>query len=318
MSYPLHNLTPEEASVLYKIFDIKSLDEERLIQKLSKLLLPVGGTFQKGLTYDEYIEKIAVHRNINLDDFNTVFKREQHLLESIFTQNFNSLSKEEKQEFLTELEKSSVEPSVGKTEIASIASLAAIGYVKITGFPAYMFASSAVAKMASLVGVTLKFGFYTGMSSTIKLLTGKLGVAILGGVLLFKAIKSMRSNGVVGLKRQGNVIFNGNYEAAEKAFIYLASLRLKKVQEIDNSLLKHNCDADNMLRKINSHQVQISELESKIITLKKEQDIYLKEKNEFSNDLNSISKEMDVLEQNKRSITDSKPKYKSTKGVIKF
>lgn len=60
--------------------------------------------------------------------------------------------------------------------------------VEVSGFAFYTTATSLVATFAGLFGLTLPFGFYTGLTSTIEVLANPLFIIplLLGGGILFR------------------------------------------------------------------------------------------------------------------------------------
>ncbi|MBD0824423.1 glycoside hydrolase family 18 protein [Aestuariibaculum marinum] len=237
--YPFYIFSDKtEMEVLYQIFQMKEPDQVKLEKNISRLLLPMGGIAQSGLSYDQFIDKIAKHRVISVPDFETISMKEKFLFKQISKQNIENMSIEEREALNQMLKEEAEKKGFSTAEVASVSSLAGIGAAQLSGFGVYMLASSTVASVASLVGVTLPFAFYTTMSSVISFAIGPVGV-LLAAIPLYKTFKDVRSWD--DLKDKGNqiykglkVFFSGNYEMAEIIFSYFAATRILKLEEYEN------------------------------------------------------------------------------------
>jgi hypothetical protein len=265
--YPFHILdNKEEKEVLYKIFQMKDADLELLENKISKLLLPVGGILQSGLDYMGFISKIAEKRDISLPVSGSMLEKEKFLFQEISKQNLENMTvaqrKELQQKLLIEAEKK----GLSNSEIASISSLAGIGAAQLSGFGIYLLASSTVGAISSLVGVTLPFAFYTGMSSAIGIAIGPIGL-LLAAIPLYKTFKDVRS--VADFKEKGlemykgfKILATGNVELSEMVFTYFAGMRILKMEDYDQQILK-------AFEKIKNNN-QIMEEKQRLLDLEKE------------------------------------------------
>lgn len=231
--FPLAMLTSEEKEVLYKMFNVKPspTSNDELIKKMGNLLLPAGGLFQKKLSYEHLLLKIANNRNINLEKNTSLYEKEQKLFLEIFQDNYNEMDAAEKEEFLFSLKKK----GLSKDQVASVAALATLGMAQLSGFGIYLLASSTVGAITSALGITLSFGFYTAMSSIISFAIGPVGL-ILAAVPLYKSFKDVRNIDDFKIKlksiyKSGAIIIKGNYEGAEIIVKYFASLRIMKIHE---------------------------------------------------------------------------------------
>ncbi|MEJ4088318.1 hypothetical protein NPQ18_08590 [Galbibacter orientalis] len=224
--------------VLYQIFQMKEADKTKLEKSISKLLLPAGGVLQSGLSYMQFMEKIASKREITLPVTASIPEKEKVLYKDIVNQNLESMSDEERGHFNSQLMIEAEKKGFNKTEVASMGSLVGIGAAQLSGFGIYMLASSTVATISGLVGVTLPFAFYTTMSSVISFVIGPAGI-ILAAIPLYKTVKDVRSWD--DLKEKGmqlykgiKVFAKGNYELAEVIFSYFAATRILKLAEYEN------------------------------------------------------------------------------------
>ncbi|WP_337900831.1 hypothetical protein [Galbibacter orientalis] len=239
MKYPFHIFdNKKEMEVLYQIFQMKEADKTKLEKSISKLLLPAGGVLQSGLSYMQFMEKIASKREITLPVTASIPEKEKVLYKDIVNQNLESMSDEERGHFNSQLMIEAEKKGFNKTEVASMGSLVGIGAAQLSGFGIYMLASSTVATISGLVGVTLPFAFYTTMSSVISFVIGPAGI-ILAAIPLYKTVKDVRSWD--DLKEKGmqlykgiKVFAKGNYELAEVIFSYFAATRILKLAEYEN------------------------------------------------------------------------------------
>ena len=331
MSYPISILNSKEKQVLFNLFNLKNSSDLVLENKVAKLLLPVGGLLQSSLSYDEFLNKLAAKRAINVRQQITLFDKEQYILKNIFSQELGGLSEEEKIKLNKQLETAAKEGGLSKSEITSITSLTTIGLAQASGFGVYLLASSTVGAISGLVGVSLPFAFYTTMSSVINIAIGPVGF-ILACIPLYKTFKNVRSlndlkDKFSNILKNSKTILKGNYELAEIVFKYMASLRLIKTQEIKETLQKENHNAVLVQTKVNAHQVLITNLQSKINKLKEEQEQYINEKLELSNQYNHINKNIQKLEFEYENILNAKyvkevenvkeveKKFKSSEGI---
>lgn len=312
MGYPINILNNKEKQVLLNLFNLKENNDEALKKKIAKLLLPVGGFLQSSLSYDEFLNKLASKRALNISHKTTLFDKEQYILKNIFSQELDSLSEEEKIKLNKQLEAAAKEGGLSKSQISSITSLTTIGLAQASGFGVYLLASSTVGAISGLVGVSLPFAFYTAMSSVINIAIGPVGF-ILACIPLYKTFKNVRSlndlkDKFSNIWKNSKTLFKGNYELAEIAFKYMASLRLIKTQEIKTTLQKENDNAVIVNAKVNAHQVLITNVQLKIDELKAEQEKYMSEKLEFSNQFNHINQNIQKLEDDYENILNPKNK----------
>lgn len=209
-----------------------------LKKNISKLLLPAGGILQSGLSYIRFMEKIASKREITLPVTASIPEKEKKLYQQIVNQNLESMSDEEREHFNYQLMTEAEKKGFNKAEVASMGALVGIGAAQLSGFGVYMLASSTVAAISGLVGVTLPFAFYTTMSSVISFAIGPVGF-ILAAIPLYKTVKDVGS--WEDLKEKGiqlykglKVFAKGNYELAEVIFSYFAATRILKLAEYEN------------------------------------------------------------------------------------
>ncbi|MFV1449141.1 hypothetical protein VBZ51_08335 [Maribacter sp. HS] len=244
--YPIDDLTREEIQVLYNLFSIENKDKEheKLTKKLSKILLPGNGLLQSGLSYSKFIEKIAIKNNIDLPKDASFYEKEKTLFVKLFAKSYNDMSDLEKEKLIKALS----DNGLSKEQVASVTALATIGAAQLSGFGVYLLASSTVGTLSSVVGVTLPFAFYTGMSKVISIAIGPVGF-LLAAYPIYKSYRGISSvdefidrskDHYQNIAKGSSTFLKGNYELAETVFNYLAGLRIMKVKQIEDKILTLN------------------------------------------------------------------------------
>jgi len=273
----LSKLSPEELDVLHKIINSKDASITEIISKYGKLTLPFGGVLQEKLSYESILDKIAKKNNIKLTNTNPLFEKEKELFQKLFILEYENLSEEEKEEFVKGLE----EKGLDQKQIASITSLAAISAAQLSGFGIYLLASSTVGAITSVLGVTLPFAFYSGMSSVISVVIGPIGFLVLGYGLYrsFRHIKSLDEAADI-FKQSGKAIKNffvGNLEQAEMAFKFITSVKILRVKNLEESMQKYiesnkefEIQKNELNSKKNEAEKQIDKIQNEIAELQKQ------------------------------------------------
>lgn len=288
MKYPFHIFdNKKEMEVLYQIFQMKKADKTKLEKNISKLLLPVGGMFQSGLSYIQFMEKIASKREITLPVTGSTAEKEGILYHAIVNQNLESMSDEEREYYNSQLILEAEKKGINKSEVASIGTIVGIGAAQLSGFGIYMMASSTIGAISGLVGVTLPFAFYTTMSSVISVAIGPVGL-LLAAIPLYKTFKDVRS--LDDLKEKGKqfykglkVFATGNYELAEVIFSYFAATRILKLAEYGN--------------RYNQYQDKVKATSELVENKQKLYDIEAEKQTSIKNEINILEQQIDVLKE---------------------
>lgn len=304
MNYPLNILHSQELEVLYKMFNLQKKEDKkrRLELKLSKLLLPAKGLFQKGMDYPEFLNKIAEKNKIKFLKTDSIYKKESTLFVKLFSNNFNNLSETEKKNFLNELQAK----GLTKDQVASITALSTIGAAQLSGFGVYLLASSTVGALSSALGVALPFAFYTGMSKVISIAIGPVGL-LLAAYPIYRSYKGVnswddfknRSNDHYSLLlKEGGSLVLGNYEHAETVFNYWAGLRIMKIHEKEIEISKNEKSIEELTHKKSKVSQEKIDIDLKIgafdekITSEEHEILLLKRKiSEHENKIEAIKKE---------------------------
>ncbi len=155
--------------------------------------------FRDTINYHEIVQWVA--REMGVPDATVkaqpTFELERKILEKFFEDLWDRLTPAQREEALRRLEKELGKPIPNKKAIAALggaAALTALGAaVSLSGFAFYTTMSVVIYTMGSLLGITFPFAVYTGASSLVALLTGPIGMVLVGvlvgsaAVLLGKA-----------------------------------------------------------------------------------------------------------------------------------
>ncbi len=122
----------------------------------------------KKITYSEYTNKVLEHK-ITL---------------RVFKETYDKLSKEQKKEFNQQVVKLAKES--GNSAIKAGSVIATLTAANLSGFGVYLLATTTLSTITGLIGVTLPFAAYTGLSSIISLAIGPLGWTAGGLYAIYK------------------------------------------------------------------------------------------------------------------------------------
>lgn len=222
----LSEMTAEQKAPLIKILGLKDKDSKSILERLSKILLPVKGFWQNPLSYKEFLEKIAEKNNEKLEFSKNIVSFEELLYIRLYAKEFAKLTAEEKEQIFKELEKAGLD----KNQIASLSGIAAIGAAQLSGFGIYVLASSTLGAITSMLGLTLPFAIYTGMSSLISFVIGPIGFLVMG-IAIYRSFKNVKSwdEAVDIFKASWKEISSftvGDYDRGLMAFKYIAATRI--------------------------------------------------------------------------------------------
>lgn len=283
----LQKLSVQEREPLVKILGLKNGSPETIDEKFCKTILPVGGFFQKAPNYIEVLHKIAENNNIQVDGLEEgingvklskpISVVESDLFTKLFSVEFEKMTNEEKAQFKAILK----ENGMSSEQIASLTSLGAVTAAQISGFGIYVLASSTVGAITSLLGITLPFAFYTGMSSAISVVIGPIGFLVIG-VMLWRSFRKVKSfdEALDILKSTGKKIKGfvmGDIEKVTIIFKYIASARIIKIENLKK------------------REVEIS---GNIKDLENQGSLITREENSIKNDIDNLKAEIFRLNSN--------------------
>lgn len=269
----LTEMTIEQKAPIVKILGLKNNDNKTIIDKLSKILLPVGGFLQTPLNYNQYIEKIASENNEDIDFSLGIANAEKELYLKLFQQEFEKLTEQEKENIYKELEKAGLD----KNQISSLSGISAIGAAQLSGIGIYLLASSTLGAITSVLGFTLPFAFYTGMSSIISFVIGPVGFLVMG-VLIYRSFKNVKSwdEALELLKTSWEDVKSlmlGDKTRGTLAFKYLAATRIVLTENFRNQIEKNTSQMELKKNVISRIYEEIDDNEKEIKSVKKNKNV---------------------------------------------
>ena len=108
-----------------------------------------------------------------VDQFKKMDKNKQGKILEEMVQKLNSLSPDDLKNFKDKMNINNItNESIKKILLGGGVYSMFAGAVGIVGFPAYIFLTSFIGGISSIIGITLPFGVYTGAASTMKFLDG--------------------------------------------------------------------------------------------------------------------------------------------------
>lgn len=237
----LSEMTAEQKAPLNKILGLKDKNSKSILERLSKILLPVKGFWQNPLSYKEFLEKIAEKNNEKLEFSKNIVSFEESLYIRLYAKEFAKLTAEEKEQIFKELEKAGLD----KNQIASLSGIAAIGAAQLSGFGIYVLASSTLGAITSMLGLTLPFAIYTGMSSLISFVIGPIGFLVMG-IAIYRSFKNVKSwdEAVDIFKASWKEISSftvGDYDRGLMAFKYIAATRIVLRENFNKEIELEKC-----------------------------------------------------------------------------
>lgn len=295
----LQEMTPEQKEPLAKILGLKDQSDSEVIKKFSKMLLPAKGWLQEPMNYDQVLKAIAEKNDEVIDFSKGTVTAEKELYLKLFQNEFEKLSEEEKQKIILELEKA----GLNKDQISSLSGITAISVAQLSGFGIYMLASTTLGAITSMLGLTLPFAVYTGMSSAISFIIGPVGFLVMG-VMIYRSFRHVKSWEEVQeiLKGSWNEIvtlFSGDYDGATQCFKYLAASRIV----LEENFNKEKNDNEEEIQSVNQRTVEIlKEIETQKVEIRNIQHVAGQKKDtiyrieneirEKQNEINRISSEI--------------------------
>lgn len=128
-------------------------------------------------------------------------------------------------------------------QLNSINTVSLLTVANLSGFGMYIMASTVVGGISGVLGITLPFTFYMGMSSFLSFITGPIGWVFGLGYLAYtfrndniESVVEKISNQFFALKKQ----YTGDYDYVETVVIFITSNRLllsKKIVEFEEDRL---------------------------------------------------------------------------------
>ena len=328
----LQEMNLEQKKAFVQILGLKQNDDKEIVSKISKLLLPAKGLFQDPLNYKQFIISIAEKNGENVDISKGKLHAERELYLKLYQNEFEKLSQEEKDKIIEELGKAGLD----KNQIASVSGIGALGAAQLSGFGIYMLASSTVGAITSLLGITLPFALYTGMSSAISFVIGPVGFLVMG-VMLYRSFKHVKSWSeaqeiLLASWNELGTLVKGDFAKGTQIFKYIAASRIvletnyaKEIEENENKIEAFSRKAENlqnehlsMESKISSVENEVMEMKSSVSDLKIEILQLEKQINNIGLEISDSEAEMNSLKNSQTKIEDKKRSLLSEVNSIKM
>ena len=306
-TYPnnlINKMNGDTKTLFEKLFGKEKNSEIDIINELNKITKPVGGFLQKKLTYRELLELIAKIKKINTLNLN-VREIEESIMIKRFNENFQTLSEEEKQKFQIELTKEFEKQGLDSSQIKSLSTIGALTAASASGFSMYIMASTIVGGITGILGITLPFAFYTGMSSILSIVTGPIGWTLGLGYLVYKfkdeSIQSTTEKFSTIWKSTKNFI-NGDFERASTIISIICSVRIlnnekinQKIKIVNEEISKIKKNKENLTNELEIKENYIQEMENQLKKLQSDLNNEFKTKLKIERDLNVIDVNIDNL-----------------------
>ncbi|MDO5615991.1 MAG: hypothetical protein Q4G16_07365 [Cruoricaptor ignavus] len=294
----------ETKTLFEKLFGKKNDSEINIVNELNKVTKPVGGFLQQKKSYKELLESIAKKENISTSNL-SVNEIEELIMIKRFNENFESLSDEEKQTFQAELNKELERQGLDSSQIKSLSTIGALTAASASGFSMYIMASTIVGGVTGILGITLPFAFYTGMSSVLSVITGPIGWTVGLGYLVYKfkdeSLESA-SEKFINAWKSAKSFISGDFERASIIVSIICSIRILnnekvnlKIKNINEKISTLEIEKDTLINDITIKDNCIKDKENQIKQLKSELNNELEIKQKIENSLNVVSENINIL-----------------------
>ncbi|WP_300435919.1 hypothetical protein [Christiangramia sp.] len=264
-----NNLNADQKRVFQKLLNKKPGESFDIEKELSAIIKPLKGMFQKKLTYGEILQKIIKHYNLPGTN-SSVKKMEEQILLHKFQENYDKLSPEEKKKFQDQLNKVLENQNLENSQLASLGTVGALALAELSGMGLYIMASTLVGGLTSLLGITLPFAFYTGMSSFLAFVTGPVGWAIGIGAFAY----SIRNESLESISNKFTTTFTasknfvrGNYELASVIIVQICAFRIilnqeknKEIEVLNAKIVEERKRKEKVFSKAEMVEVQLQRI----------------------------------------------------------
>ncbi|MBP7284852.1 MAG: hypothetical protein KBA66_24920 [Leptospiraceae bacterium] len=184
-SYSANN--DEERKIPFDKLPIESMRSEIIKEISTAGGHTIANIFRggEGVSYREIVLDLANENKIETKPSTSVAEVEGLIAQKILKNLIEKLSEEEKKE----LEKNLIKEAkkFGSDFYKEGGILAALTTAQLSGFGIYLAASTALGTVTSILGISLSFAVYTGMSKVISVVIGPIGWAALGLATVYKA-----------------------------------------------------------------------------------------------------------------------------------
>jgi uncharacterized protein YaaW (UPF0174 family) len=281
VNYPnslLKLLNQEEKNLFYILLNKKKSEDLELVKELNKLFASFGGFFSSEKSYKEILIKVCQKKDLKIENNYSVNQIEELILQNKFKTIIENLGEENKQKFQDELNILATKNGIDTSQLKSISAIGTLAGANFAGFGLYVMASTFMGGITSVIGVTLPFAFYTGMSSVLSVVTGPIGWIAGFGYLAYSFrndnMESAHKKLIDTYKGVKNV-FTGNIEHCEIIISQICSFRIILLQKLEKELIENNSqfiviseNISNYTKLKNETQQKITELNRSLIKIK--------------------------------------------------
>jgi uncharacterized protein YaaW (UPF0174 family) len=272
-NYPnslLELLNQDEKNLFYVLLNKKKSDDLVLVKELNKLISSFGGFFSSEKSYKEILIQVCQKKDLKFENNFSINQLEELILQNKFNTLIENLGEEDKIKFQEQLKILAIKNGIDTSQLKSISAIGTLAGANFAGFGLYVMASTFVGGITSIIGVTLPFAFYTGMSSVLSVVTGPIGWIAGFGYLAYSFrndnMESAQKKLIDTYKRVKNV-FTGNIEHCEIIISQICSFRIILLQKLEKELLENNSQLIVINEGISNSTKLKNELQQKITEL---------------------------------------------------
>ena len=293
-------LNQDEKNLFYVLLNKKKSDDLELVKELNKLISSFGGFFSSEKSYKEILIQVCQKKDLKFENNFSTYQLEELILQNKFNTLIENLGEEDKIKFQEQLKILAIKNGIDTSQLKSISAIGTLAGANFAGFGLYVMASTFVGGITSIIGVTLPFAFYTGMSSVLSVVTGPIGWIAGFGYLAYSFrndnMESAQKKLIDTYKGVKNV-FTGNIEHCEIIISQICSFRIILLQKFEKELLENNSQLivinegiSHSTKLKNEVQQKITELNRSFLEIKNS----LSEFEEKSHKINKLNSEINL------------------------
>jgi uncharacterized protein YaaW (UPF0174 family) len=179
----LKKANKEELAILSSILKIKSTEVKDILKSLDSSSQTLNGFMSEDNSYRKIVLKVVDKLKLD-NNLNSIKEFERSITTKVLNDALNKMTEEQRANFENEVLKLSEE--TGFKGLKAGAVFATLGAAQLSGFGVYLLATTTLSTLSGIVGVTLPFAAYTGLTSYIAFLTGPVGWIGAGVYALWK------------------------------------------------------------------------------------------------------------------------------------
>lgn len=189
----LKKANDEEIIILSEIFKLKSISRDQIIPELIKNSSNLMNVFNVSPSYSTILDKINKKLKINTDSIDND-ENEKAIAIKVLNEVLSKMSEEQKNQFEKEILKIANKESRNTYKAGTV--FATLTAAQVSGFGVYLLATSTLSTLSGIIGLSLPFAAYTGLSSIISVVIGPVGWIGAGLFTLWK-INDVKYNKII-------------------------------------------------------------------------------------------------------------------------